>query len=57
MRPLSARQCELIILSLQLIKRNFESYQNYPSYEFKRQRIEEVESVIEAIREAKKECS
>lgn len=43
-----------IITSLEYTKMRFESNTEYPSYEFKRNRIEEIEDIIRKVRELKK---
>lgn len=54
MSKLTSYEIELIITSLQYTKRNFESIpiglEGYPTYEFKRGKITEVENLIEKLR-------
>lgn len=46
---LTSTDFAMILESLQYTKRNFENYAHYPSYQFKRERINEVEAVIEKV--------
>ena len=48
--PLTANDIALILESLQFTKRAFTNYTQYPSYEFKRERIAEVTAVMEKVR-------
>jgi len=54
-RSFGGRQAlkHLILDSLKYTRLTFEDYQKYPSYEFKLKKIEEVNKVMEVIREIK----
>lgn len=57
MTALSAEDISMILESLRYSKRAFSDYTGYPSYEFKRARIAEVDAVIahvRALRDAQK---
>lgn len=45
----------MILESLVYTRKSFENYQDYPSYEFKLQRLEDVNGVIAKIQELLKE--
>jgi hypothetical protein len=46
---LTIEDVDMILTSLDYTKRAFADYKDYPSYEFKQQRIADVEKVIELI--------
>jgi tRNA A-37 threonylcarbamoyl transferase component Bud32 len=54
MIELNAVDLQLILESLKYTKLKFEEYQGYPSYEYKQQRISEVNDVIAKIQTLKK---
>jgi len=54
MNELTLEEIEIILTSLDYTKQKFQSYTDYPSYEFKQQRIAEVKKVIEKVRAIKK---
>ena len=45
---------EIILESLKYTRLRFEEYDKYPSYEFKQQRIKEVDDVVLKIKELRK---
>ena len=47
---LSNQECDMIIESLKYTKLKFEDYKGYPSYEYKQQRIEEVNELIAKVK-------
>lgn len=51
---LTSNDFAMILESLQYTKRAFENYKHYPSYEFKRNRIKEVDDLILKIRQIQK---
>lgn len=52
---LTKSDLSMILESLKYTRKSFENYQDYPSYEFKLQRLEDVNSVITKIQELLKE--
>lgn len=50
---LSASELELLLEALKYSKRAKEDYAGYPSYEFKRARVAEVEALIHKLRGAR----
>lgn len=57
MISLNKNDLDVILQSLEYTKQNFENSQQYPSYEFKQQRLEEVNAVISKIQGLKKETT
>ncbi len=55
MEVLTIEDCNFILESLQYTKRNFENCNSYPSYQFKLDRIGEVETLIEKLRKIRKD--
>ena len=53
-RVLTKKDCDLILESLKYARLNIENHQTRPSYEDKLKRIEEVNDVIEKVKELKK---
>jgi hypothetical protein len=53
MENLTEEERELIITSLYYSKRAFENYSAYPSYEFKVERINQVEKLIKKLKNGK----
>jgi hypothetical protein len=51
---LEDKDWDLIITSLEYTKKAFSEYTHYPSYEFKQERIADVESVIRKIKQGNK---
>ena len=51
MKELTGEEKQMILESLKYTKIKFESYQDYPSQEFKKKRIEEVDSLIQKLKE------
>lgn len=54
---LTDEEHSLLQESLKYTKRNFENYTQYPSYEYKRKRIKEVEDVQKKLRDAWKKSN
>ena len=50
---LNIRDLEFILESLKYTKLKFENYEQYPSYEFKLSRIEDVNKVISKVQKLK----
>lgn len=55
MTDLDRSDCELIIQSLQYTRQEFERYEHYPSEEFRRERIADVDSALTKVRALRKE--
>jgi hypothetical protein len=47
---LTLADLDLILTSLEYTKKHFSEYRDYPSHDFKRERIATVEGVIEKVR-------
>jgi 5-bromo-4-chloroindolyl phosphate hydrolysis protein len=54
---LTREELEFIEESLKYTRKNFEEYQKYPSYEFKQQRLKQVNDVLAKIRDAKRSAT
>jgi len=54
---LTKEDLEFIKESLISIRKSFNDYQDYPSYEFKQQQLKRVDDVLEKIREMKRDSS
>jgi hypothetical protein len=52
---LSKEEIEFLIESLGYTKQKFEAYNDYPSPQFKKERIDKVNQLIQKLRETKKE--
>ena len=52
---LTRNDIEIILVSLQYSLKNINEYSQYPSYQFKQERIKEVMDVITKVRYMKKE--
>ena len=50
---LTRGDCELILESLRYTQKAFEEYADYPSYEFKQERLAEVRRTMEKVRTIK----
>ena len=55
MTDINRSDCDLIIRSLQYTRQEFERYEHYPSEEFRRERIADVDSALTKIRVLRKE--
>ena len=55
MNGLTVDDCRLIIESLDWSVRKFEEYEQYPSYDFKLQRVREVKDVRQKLRNLRDE--
>jgi ppGpp synthetase/RelA/SpoT-type nucleotidyltranferase len=54
---LTKEDLDFIEESLLYTRKNFEEYQNYPSYEFKQQRLKRVNDILDKVRQMKRESS
>ena len=54
MEQLNGSDIKIIIESLEYTKLRFEEYDKYPSYEFKQERIQQVNTVIEKLKKVNK---
>jgi hypothetical protein len=54
MTDIDRSDCELIIESLRYTRQAFEGYEHYPSEEFRRERIADVDSALTKIRALRK---
>lgn len=54
---LTKEDLKFIEESLLYTRKRFEEYQSYPDYEFKQQRLKQVNDVLEKIREMKRDSS
>lgn len=52
---LTEQEWHILFSSLEYTKRAFENYGDYPSYEFKCERISEVENLVAKLRQLRKE--
>jgi membrane-bound lytic murein transglycosylase MltF len=52
---LTQQDLEFILESLKYTKLKFEDYQQYPSYEYKQERIKEVQDVMSKVKDILKE--
>lgn len=57
MTSLNSHDVQMILESLAYTRKAFEEYQDYPSYEFKQERIKEVDGVIEKVRAMRNDVS
>lgn len=55
MAELTIEDLDFILESLKYTRKSFEEYQEYPSYEFKQDRLKTVNDVMEKVRAVKKE--
>lgn len=57
MSLLSSHDIQMILESLTYTRKAFEEYQKYPNYEFKQERLREVDGVIEKVRAMRNDVS